>query len=74
MACSKACSSATSSIANEVEEQVNVKSKTRGKTWSDEATKKLIEIWGEETIQLALDNSKTSKQSSQIYKSLLVST
>jgi hypothetical protein len=74
-----ACSSGTSSIVSEEKtlnkppQKVNVTSKTRGKTWSDEATKKLIELWGEETIQIALDNAKTSKQSSQIYKTLLAS-
>ena len=51
----------------ELKRQVSV-SKSRGKLWNDEATNMLIQLWGEETIQLALDNCKTSKQSGEVYK------
>ena len=47
--------------------------KTRGKQWSDEATRCLIELWAEETIQISLDSCKTSGATSNIYKILLVS-
>ena len=35
--------------------------RSRGKTWTDEETKVLIDLWGEESIQIALDNAKTSR-------------
>jgi hypothetical protein len=47
--------------------------RSRGKIWTDEETKVLIDLWGEEDIQVALDNAKTSRASSQVYKTLLVS-
>jgi translation initiation factor IF-1 len=47
--------------------------RSRGKIWIDEETKVLIDLWGEEDIQVALDNAKTSRASSQVYKTLLVS-
>lgn len=49
------------------------KEKNRGKQWSEAATMSLIDMWGQETVQVAFDSSKSSKQSSAIYKSLLVS-
>lgn len=45
----------------------------RAVTWSEEATIQLIEIWGDETIQFSLDAAKTSKESAQVYKTVLVS-
>lgn len=45
----------------------------RGKKWSEYATQCLIQIWGDETMQIALDSCKCSKESSQVYKSFLVS-
>ena len=47
--------------------------RSRGKTWTEEETKVLIDLWGEESIHIALDNAKTSRASSQVYKTLLVS-
>ena len=47
--------------------------KNRGKMWSEEATRTLIELWSEETIQFSLENCKTSKETGQVYKTLLVS-
>ena len=41
--------------------------------WSGEATRTLIELWSEETIQFSLENCKTSKETGQVYKTLLVS-
>ena len=46
---------------------------SRGKKWSDNATKTLIELWGEENIQIALSNAKTTKHSSAVYNSIWVS-
>ena len=40
--------------------------------WSDSATRDLIDLWGEESIQQSLDSSKSSKQTRAIYQSLLV--
>jgi hypothetical protein len=45
----------------------------RAVTWSEEATLQLIEIWGDETMQFSLDAAKTSKESAQVYKTVLVS-
>ena len=33
--------------------------------WSEEATKTLIELWLQETIQLLLENSKTTSETGQ---------
>ena len=45
--------------------------KSRGKVWNDEETRALITLWCDETIQVALDNSKSSKDTSKVYKTLL---
>lgn len=47
--------------------------KNRGVVWQDNATNFLIDVWGEEVIQLQLENCKTSKQTSKIYETILVS-
>ena len=47
--------------------------KSRGKVWNDEETRALITLWCDETIQVALDNSKSSKDTRKVYKTLLVS-
>ena len=46
---------------------------SRGKKWSDNATKTLIELWGEENIQISLSSAKTTKHSSAVYNSIWVS-
>ena len=56
---------ATSSVGEEC--------KTRGKTWSAEATTTLIDLWAEETIQFALENCKSSRETSEVYRTLQVS-
>ena len=45
---------------------------SRGRMWSEMATVSLIELWSEETIQYSLSNCKTSRESSEVYKSLQV--
>ena len=45
----------------------------RGINWSTEATEILLDLWGEETVQLNLERSKTSTQMRQVYQTLLVS-
>jgi len=54
----------------------NMASLSDGKntTWSNEATQALIDFWGEEQIQLSLDNSRILKETCEIHKALLVST
>ena len=47
--------------------------KSIGKVWNDEETRALIILWCDETIQVALDNSISSKDTSKVYKTLLVS-
>jgi hypothetical protein len=64
---------AASCTSNPTSEASEKTGKNRGKLWSDDATKTLIKVWGEEAIQVTLDNCKSSKQSSEVYKSLLVS-
>ena len=49
------------------------KNSSRGKLWSDAETNSLIEAWGDEVIQQALENAKTPKQSNKVYKTLIVS-
>ena len=41
--------------------------------WSNDATDKLIELWSEETIQFALENSKTSDETREVYSTVQVS-
>ena len=43
----------------------------RAVTWSEEATLQLIEISGDETMQFSFDAAKTSKESAQVYKTVL---
>ena len=40
---------------------------------SSDATVMLIDLWSEETIQLALENSKTSKETREVYNTLRLS-
>ena len=47
-------------------------SKTRGKVWSENETKHLLTCWSEETVQIALDNSKCTKDTNRVYRNLLV--
>ena len=46
--------------------------KNRGIVWADEATEALIELWGEETIQLSLENAKCAKETREIYRRVKV--
>ena len=50
-------------------------SKNHGKIcfWSNDATEMLINLWSEETIQFALESSKTSKGTREVYGTLQVS-
>ena len=52
----------------------NMASKTtKGKVWSEKETKLLLTLWSEETIQIALENSKCTKDTNRVYQNLLVS-
>lgn len=47
--------------------------KNRGIVWADEATEALIELWGEETIQLSLENvCQSAKETREIYRRVKV--
>jgi hypothetical protein len=46
--------------------------KNRGILWPDEATEILTELWGEEMIQIALENSKCAKETREIYRRITV--
>jgi hypothetical protein len=47
--------------------------RNRGEVWSNEATKTLLNLWCDEAIQVAFDQSKGSKETSKVYQRLLVS-
>jgi hypothetical protein len=47
--------------------------RNRGKVWSNEATKTRLNLWCDEAIQVAFDQSKGSKETSKVYQRLLVS-
>jgi hypothetical protein len=47
--------------------------RNRGKVWSNEATKTLLNLWCDEAIQVAFDQCKGSKETSKVYQRLLVS-
>ena len=40
--------------------------------WSNDALDMLIDLWSEETIQFAFENSKTSKETREVYSTLQV--
>jgi len=40
--------------------------------WNNDARVMLINLWSEETIQLALENSETSKETTEVYNTLQV--
>ena len=46
---------------------------SHGKRWSEIAMETLIELWGEVSIQIALDNAKTTKHSRAVNNSIWVS-
>ena len=41
--------------------------------WSNDARDLLIDLWSKKTIQLALENSKASKETGEVHSSLQVS-
>ena len=41
--------------------------KNRGITWSDEATEALLDLWAEESIQMSLEHSKSSKETRAVH-------
>ena len=43
------------------------------KSWQNDATEMLIDLWSKETIQFALESSKTSKETREVYSTLQVS-
>ena len=47
--------------------------KNRGINWTDEATEALLELWAEESIQMSLEHSKSSKETRAVYENLKVS-
>jgi len=45
----------------------------RGKTsWKTEEEEKLIDLWAEETIQFSIDNAKTPREKTAVYRTLQV--
>jgi len=41
--------------------------------WNNDTAEILIDLWSETTIQFALENSKTSKETREVYSTLQVS-
>ena len=50
----------------------NSQRKNRGVHWPNEVTEVLIDPWAEETIQIALENAKSSKEIRAVYHNLKV--
>ena len=40
--------------------------------WTDEEVVRLMDLWAEETIQFSLDNVKTPKEKTSVYKTLQI--
>ena len=59
--------------AHTLQNKMKMADRSRGKIWPDEATRTLIHLWSEETIQISLDTSKTSRDTAKVYQKLLVS-
>ena len=50
----------------------NPKNSDTIRIWSNDATDMSIDLWSEETIQFALENIKTSKETREVYSTLQV--
>ena len=46
--------------------------KNRRINWTDEATEALLELWAEESIQMSLKHSKSSKETRAVYENLKI--
>ena len=55
------------------ERRTHSRNKTRRINWTDEATEALLELWAEESIQMSLEHSKSSKETQSVYENLKVS-
>ena len=55
------------------EKRYGVEKSWQNLLWSNDATEMLIDLWSEETIQFALESSKTSKETREVYSTLQVS-
>ena len=40
--------------------------------WTDKEVVRIMDLWAEETIQFSLDNAKTPKEKSSVYKTLQI--
>ena len=58
---------------NELRKKPEKKTTNRGITWPDAATIALLNIWNEEEIRLSLENTKSSKETRAIYRTITVS-
>lgn len=58
---------------NELGKKPEKKTTNRGITWPDAATIALLNIWNEEEIRLSLENTKSSRETRAIYRTITVS-
>ena len=55
-----------------LETSFKMATEVRGKTsWKTEV-EKLIDLWAEETVQFSIDNAKTTKEKTAVYRTLQV--
>ena len=56
-----------------LETSFKMATEVRGKTsWKTEKVEKLIDLWAEETVQFSIDNAKTPKEKTAVYRRLQV--
>ena len=56
-----------------LETSFKMATEVRGKTsWKTEEVEKLIDLWAEETVQFSIDNAKTPKEKTAVYRTLQV--
>ena len=56
-----------------LETSFKMATEVRGKTsWKTEKVEKLIDLWAEETVQFSIDNAKTPKEKTAVYRTLQV--
>ena len=60
------------SECKDVQNKSPKKRKNRGIVWEDEVVNILIDLWGEESIQIALENSKSAKETREVYRRIKV--
>ena len=56
-----------------LETSFKMATEVRGKaSWKTEEVEKLIDLWAEDTVQFSIDNAKTPKEKTAVYRTLQV--